>query len=82
MAEEKCMDDLVEGINTWNKSSRLCRNYNLVKRLNKLTNTPTFNSAIKNKENIVNKKCNEKIKDISKNKSDDIIDLNIISFRK
>ena len=54
MAEEKCMDDLVEGINTWNKSSRLCRNYNLVKRLNKLTNTPTFNSAIKNKENIVN----------------------------
>ena len=50
MAEEKCMDDLTEGINTWNKSSRLCRNYVLVKKLNRFNNTPSFNSIIKNKK--------------------------------
>ena len=83
MAEEKCMDDLVEGINTWNKSSRLCRNFNLVKRLNKLSNTPTFENTLKNKvNNRINGRDNVKIKNISKNKSDGDINLNIISFRK
>ncbi len=49
MAEEKCMDDLVEGINTWNKSSRLCRNFLIAKRLNKIVKTPTFIKVEKNK---------------------------------
>ena len=49
MAEEKCMDDLVEGINTWHKSSRLCRNFVIANRLNKIVKTPTFIKVEKNK---------------------------------
>ena len=49
MAEEKCMDDLVEGINTWNKSARLCRNFVLGKRMNKIVKTPTFIKVEKNR---------------------------------
>ena len=49
MAEEKCMDDLVEGINTWNKSARLCRNFVLAKRMNKIVKTPTFIKVEKNR---------------------------------
>jgi hypothetical protein len=49
MAEEKCMDDLVEGINTWHKSSRLCRNFVVANRLNKIVKTPTFIKVEKNK---------------------------------
>ena len=49
MAEEKCMDDLVEGINTWHKSSRLCRNFAVANRLNKIVKTPTFIKVEKNK---------------------------------
>ena len=49
MAEEKCMDDLTEGINTWIKSSRLCRNFVLAKRMNKIVKTPTFIRVEKNR---------------------------------
>ena len=49
MAEEKCMDDLVEGINTWNKSARFCRNYVLAKKFNKIVKTPSFIRVEKNK---------------------------------
>ena len=60
MAEEKCMDDLVEGINTWNKSSRLCRNFVLAKKLNrdKIVKTPTFLRIEKNKICGINKNAN------------------------
>ena len=79
MAEEKCMEDLVEGINTWNKSSRLCRNYILVKKLNKIVRTPSFNNIIKNKRNRINGIDNKNKNENSKNNS---IDYNIVSFRK
>ena len=82
MAEEKCMDDLVEGINTWNKSSRLCRNYLLVKKLNRLIKTPSFNSIIKNKKNRNNIKVNENKKENSKKYFNNSIDFNITSFGK
>ena len=49
MAEEKCMDDLTEGINAWIKSSRLCRNFVLAKRMNKIVKTPTFIRVEKNR---------------------------------
>jgi len=53
MAEEKCMDDLIEGINSWNKSSRLCRNYLLQKKLNyKVVKTPIFHHNNSKEENI------------------------------
>lgn len=53
MAEEKCMDDLIEGINSWNKSSRLCRNYLLQKKLNyKVVKTPIFHHNTSKEENI------------------------------
>ena len=53
MAEEKCMDDLVEGINTWNKSSRICRNFILAKKLNNIiVKTPTFHNVTQDKEKI------------------------------
>lgn len=53
MAEEKCMDDLVEGINTWNKSSRICRNFILAKKLNNIiVKTPTFHNVTLDKEKI------------------------------
>ena len=82
MAEEKCMDDLVEGINTWNKSSRFCRNYILAKKFNKNVKTPTFNHIIKNKvkviENNNNKNNNKNIDDENEN----TIDFNIVSFGK
>lgn len=52
MAEEKCMDDLIEGINSWNKSSRLCRNYILQKKLNyKYVKTPIFHHTISKEVN-------------------------------
>ena len=79
MAEEKCMEDLVEGINTWNKSSRLCRNYILVKKLNKIVKTPSFNNKIQNKKNRINRIVNKNKNEITKNNS---IDYNNISFRK
>ena len=82
MAEEKCMEDLVEGINAWNKSSRLCRNFVLVKKLNKMVKTPTFNSIIKNKKNRINGIDNQKKNENPKNDCDNSIDRNIISFRK
>ena len=82
MAEEKCMDDLVEGINTWNKSSRLCRNYVLVKKINRLVNTPSFNGIIKNKKNKNNAKSKENQKDNSKKYFNNSIDFNIASFGK
>ena len=81
MAEEKCMDDLIEGINTWNKSSRLCRNYTLVKKLNRLVNTPSFNSIIKNKKNRNNVKGNENKKENSIKDLNNSIDF-IASFGK
>jgi hypothetical protein len=81
MAEEKCMDDLVEGINAWNKSSRLCRNYTLVKKLNRLVNTPSFNSIIKNKKNRNNVKGNENKKENSIKDLNNSIDF-IASFGK
>jgi hypothetical protein len=82
MAEEKCMEDLVEGINAWNKSSRLCRNFVLVKKLNKMVKTPTFNSIIKNKKNRINGIDNQNKNENPKNDCDISIDRNIISFRK
>ena len=51
MAEEKCFDDIEEGINTWNKSSMLCRNFVLARKLNKPYNTPIFNKIAKKFQN-------------------------------
>ena len=82
MAEEKCMDDLVEGINTWNKSSRFCRNFVLVKKLNRLVKTPTFNSIIKKKTNINNEKNIDNQKKNSKSECDENIYFNNVSFGK
>ena len=81
MAEEKCMDDLVEGINTWNKSSRFCRNYVLVKKFNKIVKTPTFNSIIKNKANEIYKNDN-KNNNRKKDDDDNLIDIDNVSFGK
>jgi hypothetical protein len=74
MAEEKCMDDLIEGINSWNKSSRLCRNYLIQKKMNyKVVKTPIFHHNIDKKENIENRG----------NNNDDSIEMNNnISFGK
>lgn len=44
MAKQKCKEDLEEGINSWNKSNRLCRNYLLVKKINNIPKSPVFNS--------------------------------------
>ena len=82
MAEEKCMDDLVERINTWNKSSRLYRNYVLVKKLNRFNNTRSFNSIIKNKKNRNNIKGKENQKENSKKYFNTSIDFNIAYFGK
>ena len=80
MAEEKCMEDLVEGINAWNKSSRICRNYVLAKKLNKNVKTPTFNHIKKNKVNVIE---NNNIKNNIKNIDDNsLIDMDIVSFGK
>ena len=62
MAEEKCRDDLDEGINTWNKSSRLCRNYVIAKKFNKnnkIVKTPCFIRMDKNKICGINKNENQ-----------------------
>lgn len=82
MAEEKCMEDLIEGINTWNKSSRLCRNYLLVQKLNKIAKTPTFNTILKNKANKINKINNKNHNEKIKNDYNNNIDNDIVSFRK
>ena len=76
MAEEKCMDDLIEGINTWNKSSRLCRNYLLQKKINnKIVKTPIFHHNVGKEENIEVRGNN--------NNDDDIFEMNNnISFGK
>ena len=79
MAEEKCMDDLVEGINTWNKSARLCRNFVLAKRLNKIVKTPTFIKVEKNRICGVNADGNKKL--AGKNNFNDNCDFNV-SFGK
>ena len=82
MAEEKCMDDLIEGINTWNKSSRLCRNYVLVKKINRIVvNTPTFNSIVKKKRFRIHGQDNEIQKKNSKIECDNTNHFNNISFR-
>ena len=44
MAEEKCKEDLDEGITSWNKSNRMCRNFLLAKRLIGIPKSPVFNS--------------------------------------
>ena len=79
MAEEKCMDDLVEGINTWNKSARLCRNYVLAKRLNKIVKTPTFIKVEKNRICGINGNGNNNLN--GKNKINDNYEFNV-SFGK
>ena len=79
MAEEKCMDDLVEGINTWNKSARLCRNYVLAKRLNKIVKTPTFIKVEKNRICGINGNGNNKLN--GKNNINDNYEFNV-SFGK
>ena len=83
MAEEKCMDDLVEGINTWNKSSRLCRNFVLVKKLNKdkIVKTPTFLRIDKNKIYGVNKIANQN-QDLGKQNGIKYDNNNNVSFGK
>ena len=81
MAEEKCMDDLVEGINTWNKSARFCRNFVLGKRLNKIVKTPTFIKVEKNKICGINRNENNKNILIDKNKIGDNSCFNV-SFGK
>lgn len=85
MAEEKCIDDLVEGINTWNKSSRLCRNYILAKKLNRTVKTPTFNHIIKHKGNQFNeidKENNNKKENHKNNEDNNFIDIDNVSFGK
>ena len=82
MAEEKCMDDLVEGINAWNKSSRLCRNFVLAKKFNRIVKTPTFNSIMQIKKNINNEKKIENQKKNSKIYCNESIYFNNVSFRK
>ena len=81
MAEEKCMDDLVEGINTWLKSARLCRNFLLAKRMNKIVKTPTFIRVQKNKICGVNGNGNYQDKFGDKNKKEDNCGFNV-SFGK
>ena len=81
MAEEKCMDDLVEGINTWHKSARFCRNFNLAKRINKFVKTPTFIRVEKNKICGINANGNYQDKFGDKNKKEDICGFNV-SFGK
>ena len=81
MAEEKCMDDLVEGINTWNKSSRLCRNFVLIKKINRALNTPTFNSIVQNKRYRIHGKDNGIQKQNSKKEEDNNNIFNNVSFR-
>ena len=68
MAEEKCMDDLVEGINTWNKSARFCRNYIIAKRMNRIVKTPTFIKMEKNKICGINGSKNNRDVFVEKNK--------------
>ena len=85
MAEEKCMDDLVEGINTWNKSSRLCRNFILAKKLNRIVKTPTFNHIVKhkgNKFNEIDKENNNKKENHKNNEDNNFIDIDNVSFGK
>ena len=85
MAEEKCMDDLVEGINTWNKSSRLCRNFILAKKLNRIVKTPTFNHIVKHKGNQfneINKEKNNKKENHKNNEDNNFIDIDNVSFGK
>lgn len=82
MATEKCMEDLVEGINTWKKSSRLCRNYVLAKRFNRFVNTPTFNRVMNNKGNRKNTAENRNKNEKSNNYCDNIFNENIVSFGK
>ena len=85
MAEEKCMDDLVEGINTWNKSSRLCRNFILAKKLNRIVKTPTFNHIVKHKGNQfneINKENNNKKENHKNNEDNNFIDIDNVSFGK
>ena len=79
MAEEKCMDDLVEGINTWNKSARLCRNFVLAKRINKIVKTHTFLKVEKNRICGVNADGNKKL--AGKNNFNENCDFNV-SFGK
>ena len=81
MAEEKCMDDLVEGINTWHKSSRLCRNFVVARRLNKIVKTPTFIRVEKNKICGINENGNHHDILGGKNKMEENSDFNV-SFRK
>ena len=80
MAKEKCMDDLIEGINTWNKSSRLCRNFVLAKKINRIVNTPTFNSIAQNKRNRIHGKDNGIQKSNSKLGDDNDNIFNSVSF--
>ena len=83
MAEEKCMDDLVEGINTWNKSSRLCRNYVIAKKINrcdKIVKTPTFIRIEKNKICGINK--NQNNQDLERKNRMEYDFNNDVSFRK
>ena len=54
MAQEKCREDLDEGITSWNKSNRMCRNFLLAKRLTEIQKSPVFNSH-KVKNNISKK---------------------------
>ena len=81
MAEEKCMDDLVEGINTWHKSSRLCRNFVVARRLNRIVKTPTFIRVEKNKICVINGNENNNNMLEGKNKIEDQSDFNV-SFGK
>ena len=81
MAEEKCMDDLVEGINTWHKSARLCRNFVIARRLNRIVKTPTFIKVEKNKICGINGNENHNNMLEGKNKMEEQSDFNV-SFGK